>query len=117
MTLRLGPRIGFTIGALLVYRLGTQIPLLGIDLHVWEAIFQRDPYGVLGMSNLLSGGSVRHLALFALGVTPYVSAAILLQLASIYFSGISLLVAVCVTLDIKAQFQGAALNTLGGERS
>jgi preprotein translocase subunit SecY len=71
MSPELRRRIAFTIGVLLVYRLGTYIPLLGIDLTVWEQLFQRQPAGVHAM------------AIFALGITPYISAAVLIQLATI----------------------------------
>ena len=76
-------RIWFTLGALLVFRLGTFIPLPGIAPSVWEQIFRSQADGTLGMANLLSGGAIHRLAIFALGLMPYISAAVLLQLLPI----------------------------------
>ena len=83
MTPELTRRIWFTLGALLVFRLGTFIPLPGIAPSVWEQIFRSQADGILGMANLLSGGGIHRLAIFALGLVPYVSAAVLLQLLPI----------------------------------
>src|SRR5215510_1020769 len=83
MTSELGRRIWFTIGALLVYRLGTYIPLPGIDYAAWAQFFRSQAGSVLGQADLFSGGAIERLAIFALGLTPYLSAAIFLQLASI----------------------------------
>jgi preprotein translocase subunit SecY len=84
VTPELGRRIGFTLGALLVFRIGTYIPLPGIDLDVWMRIFRSSRGGALDIVNAASGGVVARLAIFALGITPYVSAAIILQLASFF---------------------------------
>jgi preprotein translocase subunit SecY len=73
-------RIWFTLGALLVYRLGTYIPLPGIDLEALRQAFQQQSSGVLGMFNMFSGGAVERMAIFALGIMPYISASIILQL-------------------------------------
>ena len=78
MTPELTRRIWFTLGALLVFRLGTFIPLPGIAPSVWEQIFRSQADSTLGMANLLSGGAIHRLAIFALGLMPYVSAAVLL---------------------------------------
>jgi preprotein translocase subunit SecY len=83
MTPELTRRIWFTLGALLVFRLGTFVPLPGIAPSVWEQIFRSQSDGILGMANLLSGGGIHRLAIFALGLVPYVSAAVLLQLLPI----------------------------------
>jgi preprotein translocase subunit SecY len=83
MSLELGRRIAFTLGALLVYRIGTHIPLPGIDIAVWMKIFGAKSGGVLDMFDLSAGGSVRRLAIFALGILPYITAAVLLQLAAL----------------------------------
>ncbi len=83
MTSELRRRIGFTLGALLVYRLGTFIPLPGIDASAWDMIFRTQAGGVLGMLNVYAGGGIHRMAVFALGITPYLTAAILLQLATI----------------------------------
>jgi len=77
-------RAGFTLGALLIYRLGCNIPLPGINFDLIEKMLQAPPAaGLKGM--LLSTGGLSHLAIFALGITPYVSAAVLLQFAGIIF--------------------------------
>jgi preprotein translocase subunit SecY len=83
MTPELTRRIWFTLGALLVYRLGTFIPLPGIAPSAWEQIFRSQADGILGMANLLSGGAIHRLAILALGLMPYISAAVLLQLLPI----------------------------------
>ena len=83
MTSELGRRIWFTIGALLVFRLGTYIPLPGIDQAALAQPFRSQAGGFLGQADLFSGGAVGRLAIFALGLMPYLSAAILLQLVSI----------------------------------
>jgi len=73
-------RIWFTLGALLVYRLGTYIPLPGIDPSAWEAIFKTQAGGILGMFNMFSGGGIHRMAIFALNIMPYISASIIIQL-------------------------------------
>src|SRR3977135_3431661 len=73
-------RIWFTLGALLVYRLGTYIPLPGIDPSAWEQIFRTQAGGILGMFNMFSGGGIHRMAIFALNIMPYISASIILQL-------------------------------------
>jgi preprotein translocase subunit SecY len=83
MTSELGQRIAFTVVALLIYRLGTHIPLPGINADVWQQLFAGQSGGVLGTFNVLAGGGVQRMAIFALSVMPYLSAAILLQLATI----------------------------------
>ena len=83
MTSGLGPRIAFTLGALLVYRLGTYIPLPGIEPSIWEQIFRTQGGGLLGMFNIFSGGGIHRMAILALNLTPFLSAAFLLQLAMI----------------------------------
>src|SRR5476649_1471212 len=73
-------RIWFTLGALLVYRLGTYIPLPGIDPHIWEQVFKSQAGGILGMFNMFSGGGIHRMAIFALNIMPYISASIIIQL-------------------------------------
>ena len=73
-------RIWFTLGALLVYRLGTYIPLPGIDPAAWDQIFRTQAGGILGMFNMFSGGGVHRMAIFALNIMPYISASIIIQL-------------------------------------
>jgi len=75
-------RIWFVIGALLVFRLGTYIPIPGIDPHVWEGIFQQKGSGLLDMFNMFSGGSLKRMTIFALSIMPYISASIILQLGT-----------------------------------
>ena len=73
-------RIWFTLGALLVYRFGTYIPLPGIDPAAWEQIFKTQAGGILGMFNMFSGGGIHRMAIFALNIMPYISASIIIQL-------------------------------------
>ncbi len=73
-------RIWFTLGALIVYRLGTYIPLPGIDPSVWSQVFRQQAGGILGMFNMFSGGGIDRMAIFALNIMPYISASIILQL-------------------------------------
>src|SRR3981189_3525874 len=73
-------RIWFTLGALLVYRLGTYIPLPGIDPNIWEQVFRSQAGGILGMFNMFSGGGIHRMAIFALNIMPYISASIIIQL-------------------------------------
>jgi preprotein translocase subunit SecY len=73
-------RIWFTLGALLVYRLGTYIPLPGIDPSAWEQIFRTQAGGILGMFNMFAGGGIHRMAIFALNIMPYISASIIIQL-------------------------------------
>src|ERR1700691_1977202 len=67
-------------GALLVYRLGTYIPLPGIDPHIWEQVFRSQAGGILGMFNMFAGGGIHRMAIFALNIMPYISASIIIQL-------------------------------------
>ena len=73
-------RIWFTLGALLVYRFGTYIPLPGIDPSAWDQIFRSHAGGILGMFNMFSGGGIHRMAIFALNIMPYISASIIIQL-------------------------------------
>lgn len=73
-------RIWFTLGALVVYRVGTYIPLPGIDPQAYATAFGNASQGVLGLVNMFSGGAVERLAIFALGIMPYISASIIMQL-------------------------------------
>jgi preprotein translocase subunit SecY len=75
-------RIWFTLGALIVYRLGTYIPLPGIDSSAFEHAFNGQKQGVLDMFNMFSGGAVQRMAVFALNIMPYISASIIIQLLS-----------------------------------
>ncbi len=73
-------RIWFTLGALLVYRLGTYIPLPGIDPLAFEQSFTGKQQGVLELFNMFAGGAVQRMAIFALNIMPYISASIIIQL-------------------------------------
>jgi len=73
-------RIWFTLGALLIYRLGTYIPIPGINIDALAEIFKQQQGGVLGLFNMFSGGAVGRLAIFALNIMPYISASIIIQL-------------------------------------
>jgi len=75
-------RIWFTLGALIVYRLGTFIPLPGIDSHALESLFQQQGNGIIGMFDLFSGGALRRMTILALNIMPYISASIIMQLMS-----------------------------------
>jgi preprotein translocase subunit SecY len=73
-------RLWFTLGALLIYRLGTYIPMPGIDPVALAQAFDQNKSGLLGMFNLFAGGAVGRMAIFALGIMPYISASIIMQL-------------------------------------
>ena len=73
-------RIWFTLAALIVYRLGTHIPLPGIDPHVLDQIFRSNAGGILGMFDMFAGGALRRMTIFALNIMPYISASIIMQL-------------------------------------
>ncbi|MGU3388800.1 preprotein translocase subunit SecY [Methylobacterium sp. D53M] len=73
-------RIWFTLGALVVFRLGTYIPIPGIDPEQFARNFQQQAGGVLGLFNMFSGGAVERMAIFALNIMPYISASIIVQL-------------------------------------
>jgi preprotein translocase subunit SecY len=73
-------RIFFTIGLLIVYRLGTYIPVPGIDGQALREFMQQAGQGIGGMLNLFTGGAVSRMAIFALGIMPYISASIIVQL-------------------------------------
>lgn len=73
-------RLWFTLGALVVYRIGSYIPIPGIDPQVLEEIFNAQRGGILGMFDMLAGGALSRMTLFALNIMPYISAAIIIQL-------------------------------------
>ena len=73
-------KIWFTLIALIVYRLGTYIPLPGIDSQVLDDIFQQNAGGILGMFDMFSGGALGRMTIFALNIMPYISASIIIQL-------------------------------------
>lgn len=73
-------RIWFTLGALIVYRMGTFITLPGIDPQVMADIMQQQSAGVLGMFDVFAGGALSRMSIFALNIMPYISASIIMQL-------------------------------------
>jgi len=75
-------RIWFTLGALIVYRFGAQIPIPGLDTAQYAQAFAGMKHGILGMWNTFSGGAVERMAIFALNVMPYISASIIVQILS-----------------------------------
>jgi len=84
-------RLWFTLGALVIYRLGTYIPVPGIDPGVLKEIFTQQLGGILGMFDMFAGGAFGRMTIFALGIMPYISAAIIMQLltaVSPYFMAI-----------------------------
>jgi len=75
-------RIWFTLGALLVYRLGTFIPVPGIDPDAFRATFEQSQQGIIGMFNMFAGGAVERMAIFALNLIPYITASIVVQVVA-----------------------------------
>jgi preprotein translocase subunit SecY len=73
-------RIWFTLGALIVYRLGTWIPMPGVNPQVLADLFQQHGGGILGMFDMLAGGALQRMTIFALNIMPYISASIIMQL-------------------------------------
>jgi len=75
-------RLLFLLGALVVFRIGAHIPVPGIDPHVLADLFRSQQGGILGLFNMFSGGALRRFTIFALGIMPYISASIIMQLMS-----------------------------------
>ena len=75
-------RLFFLIGALIVYRIGTYIPVPGIDPNALQNFFEEQSGTILSMFNMFSGGALERLSIFALGIFPYISCSIVMQLAS-----------------------------------
>jgi len=78
-------RLFFTLGLLAVYRLGAHIPTPGINTSVLEDLFKQSAGSVLGIFDLFSGGNFRRLTIFALGIMPYITSSIILQLMTVVF--------------------------------
>jgi len=76
-------RLLFLLGALVVYRIGTHIPVPGINGQVLEELFKSQQGGILGLFNVFSGGALSRFSLFALGIMPYISSSIIMQLATV----------------------------------
>lgn len=75
-------RLLFVLGALIIYRIGTHVPLPGIDITVWNEIYSQKAGGILDMFNMFAGGALQRMTIFALNIMPYISASIIMQLAS-----------------------------------
>ena len=76
-------RLLFTLGALVIYRIGTYIPLPGVDPQIVQEIFADTQTGIMGMFNMFSGGALGRMTIFALNIMPYISAAIIMQLLTV----------------------------------
>ncbi|MDP4589711.1 MAG: preprotein translocase subunit SecY, partial [Burkholderiaceae bacterium] len=79
----LGRRLVFLVLALVVYRLGTHVPVPGINPDVLADLFRQNEGGILGLFNMFSGGALSRFSIFALGIMPYISASIIMQLMSV----------------------------------
>ena len=75
-------RIWFTLGALIIFRLGTYVPLPGVDGAVMAQLMSQNGNGLLGMFNMFTGGALGRMTIFALNILPYISASIIIQLLS-----------------------------------
>ena len=76
-------RLWFLLGALVVYRVGAHIPVPGIDPTRLAELFSSQQGGILGVFNLFSGGALSRFTIFALGIMPYISSSIIMQLMTI----------------------------------
>jgi preprotein translocase subunit SecY len=74
-------RLWFALGALIVYRIGTYVPLPGVDPRILEDVFNSARgAGILGMFDMFAGGALKRMTIFALNIMPYISASIIMQL-------------------------------------
>ena len=78
-------RLFFLLGALVVYRIGTFIPVPGIDAAKFAQFFSTQNGTLLGMFNMFSGGALQRFSIFALNVMPYITASIIVQMASMVY--------------------------------
>ena len=76
-------RLLFLLGALIVFRIGAHIPVPGINPQQLQQLFQNNSGGILGLFNMFSGGALSRFTVFALGIMPYISSSIIMQLAAI----------------------------------
>ncbi|MBK6337060.1 MAG: preprotein translocase subunit SecY [Betaproteobacteria bacterium] len=76
-------RLWFLLGALVVYRIGTHIPVPGINASVLDELFRSQQGGILGLFNVFSGGALSRFSILALGIMPYISASIIMQLCTV----------------------------------
>src|ERR1041385_9328404 len=84
-------RLLFLLGALVVFRIGAHIPVPGIDPNVLASFFEGQQGGMLGMFNMFSGGALRRFTIFALGIMPYISASIIIQLMTAVYPALDAL--------------------------
>src|SRR5947208_16128928 len=84
-------RLLFLLGALVVFRIGAHIPVPGIDPNVLASFFEGQQGGMLGMFNMFSGGALRRFTIFALGIMPYISASIIMQLMTAVYPALDAL--------------------------
>ncbi|QMT31862.1 preprotein translocase subunit SecY [Alysiella filiformis] len=75
-------RFMFLLGALIVFRIGAHVPVPGVDAAALAELYKSAEGGILGMLNMFSGGSLERFSIFAIGIMPYISASIIMQLAS-----------------------------------
>ena len=75
-------RLRFVLLAIIIYRIGTHIPLPGIDPRQLAALFSQNQGTILGLANMFSGGALERMSILALGIMPYISASIIMQLMS-----------------------------------
>ena len=73
----------FTAGMIAIYRFGSYVPVPGIDLTALQKFFESGSAGVVGFLDLFSGGALRRVAVFALGIMPYITASIIMQLLTV----------------------------------
>jgi preprotein translocase subunit SecY len=78
-------RVLFTLGMLAVYRVGVFVTIPGVDRNVMQAVMRKQGAGLMGLFNMFSGGALANLSIFALGIMPYVSASIILQLLAMVY--------------------------------
>src|SRR5215467_6266343 len=78
-------RAAITLGALLVYRIGIQVPIPGINLAVWDELYKSQAGGTLGVLNIFAGGGISRMAILALNLIPYLTAAQLVQLVVLFW--------------------------------
>ena len=76
-------RLLFVLGALIVFRIGTFVPVPGIDPNVLSTLFEQQQGSILGVFNMFSGGALSRMSVFALGIMPYISASIIMQLLAV----------------------------------
>ena len=76
-------RILFVLGALVIYRIGTYIPVPGINAEALAELFSGTRSSIVGLFNMFSGGALERFSVFALGIMPYISASIIMQLLSL----------------------------------